>query len=559
MRVAAADAARWEALLGSVDDEANVLGWAQALTRDEGDFFPEGPLKHLHGHGLFDEFIPISEGGRLDSVERLSGLFRVLARRDLSTAVALGPCLLGGLPIWLEGSASTRRRAASILKEGQLLSLALTEEAHGTDLLANEVTAVVAPDGYRLAGTKWAINNATRGAGICVLASSRASGGVAGQGLFFLDRERVPHHTLATLPKFKTVGVRGVDISGLELKGAPVPLEDRVGSETSGFETCLRTLHVTRMGCAAFSLGALDTCLRTTFRFARERVLYGQPVWSMAHPRAVITAAAVDLYVCEALVFAAQRAAHFTPAAVPWLASCVKYWVPGSACDAIADLAVILGARHYLREGPFSIFQKMQRDAALVPLFDGSSVVNLEQLVLALSRRRPSARGQSGMSGRFDIDASLPALDLGAIPALPVEFDETLSQWSDAEDRAASVGGALGEELIRLTRHFAQSWARVIAAAQGLSSADRRTPRAFALAREASVCTAAASCLAVWRFAAPLDAQLYSDPHWVRAALQRLARQPARADGFGVDDTVTEHVQRQGGSAQWFSLWPVAT
>jgi hypothetical protein len=69
----------------------------------------------------------------------------------------------------------------------------------------------------------------------------------------------------------------------------------------------------------------------------------------------------------------------------------VKYYVPTTVEKVMRNLAMVLGARYYLREVHwFGIFQKMLRDNAITPLFDGSTAVNLQTIALHLRQQKRS-------------------------------------------------------------------------------------------------------------------------------------------------------------------------
>src|SRR5205807_7571523 len=121
-------------------------------------------------------------GGKLASIEEAAALQRMISRRDLTTAIALGQSFLGSVAVWLAGSTKQRQRLAQILRGGGLTALALTEEEHGSDLLAAEVSAPP------LSGRKWLINNATRAEALTVFARTDPQGGLTGFSLFLLDK-----------------------------------------------------------------------------------------------------------------------------------------------------------------------------------------------------------------------------------------------------------------------------------------------------------------------------------------------------------------------------------
>src|SRR5580704_15331710 len=80
----------------------------------------------------------------------------------------------------------------------------------------------------------------------------------------------------------------------------------------------------------------------------------------------------------------------------------------------IQNLSVVLGARDYMREEhEFATFQRVLRDAAVVSLVDGSTVVNLHALMLQFRHlaRRLGVRGDQGsrLGQIFDMNTNVPA------------------------------------------------------------------------------------------------------------------------------------------------------
>jgi alkylation response protein AidB-like acyl-CoA dehydrogenase len=396
-------AATLELALGDARDPQNPCGWGQALALDEREAFPQPLVDALVRQGLLQHFVPTSDGGRLGSVTEAAALVRVAARRDLTAAIALGQCFLGSVPVWIAGDPTQRARQAQALGQGRLAALALTEEAHGSDLLAGEVSAI----GGRFRGTKWLINNATKGEVLTVLARTAPSGGLGGFSLFQVDKAALGPQAFQCLPRLATHGIRGADISGITFD-AELPAGARLGSEGAGIDLTLKALQVTRIGCSAFSLGAADTALRLALDFAKERRLYGATVLDIPHARAVLTNAYLDLLICEATAVGALRGLHVVPDQMALASAVVKLFVPTRLEQLVRDVAVVLGARHFLRQGPF---QKVLRDIAVVPLFDGSTAVNLEGIALQLSRLKPAAPPAERLAQRFDPQAALAPFD----------------------------------------------------------------------------------------------------------------------------------------------------
>ncbi|MBL8952374.1 MAG: acyl-CoA dehydrogenase [Myxococcaceae bacterium] len=456
-------AAVLEQALGDAADPNNPFGWHQALALDEREAFPETLAAELARQGLLLHFIPKADGGRLGSITEAALLMRAAARRDLTAAIALGQAFLGSVPVWLRGSAGQRGRQAEALSAGRLAALALTEEAHGSDLLATETRA---RDG-RLTGAKWLINNATRAELVTVLARTNDREGLGALTLVHLDKRVARGFT--PLARLATHGIRGADISGLAFDGAgPV---SHIGNDGSGMALVLEALQVTRIGCAAFSLGAADTALRLALDFAQGRKLYGATAFEIPHVRAVLTTAFLDLLIAEAVAVGAWRGLHTDPGQMSLASAVTKYFVPTRCEQLIRDVAVVFGARHWLRSGPF---QKLMRDASVVSLFDGSTAVNLEGIVLQLSRLKPATGSAARLARRFDTSSALEPFTGNGLELMGPGFDDVLDarlpelEVPDRSQRRTAAAFELAQRAASLYaaesfRHLHPAWAELAA------------------------------------------------------------------------------------------------
>ena len=485
-------------------------GWRDAVEADEREAFPEALVARLQQHHFLSLFVPRAEGGQLDSFVDTAASMRAVARRDLTAAIALGQCFLGSVPVWLDGSSTQRARMAQLLRDGRLTALALTEQAHGSDLMATEVGAA----DNKLTGTKWLINNATRATALSVFARTASEGGLGGFTIFLFDKQTASPGSFSELQKVKTHGIRGADISGLTFANAEAT---PVGKPGSGLELALRALQVTRIGCAAFSLGAADTALRVAMDFARARTLYGAPVWNIAHARWVLTTAFVDLLICEALSYGAWRGLHTAPEQMSLSSAVVKYLVPTRCEQAIRDVGVVLGARHYLRDQqPTAIFQKMVRDAGVVSLFDGSTAVNLDGIGLQLPRLRAGSANADHLAARFNLTAALPAFDGSRLQLMNAGIDDVVQGLPEAIQHLEGEARQLADRVQQ----------QVIADRAALESLDRtslkRSATLFHFAARYATHHAAASCVHFWHHNRAASDSFLTHPAWLVAALHRL-------------------------------------
>jgi alkylation response protein AidB-like acyl-CoA dehydrogenase len=487
------------------------MPFSRAVELDEREEFPEEFAALLREVGAHHYLIPRELGGALESFEENILNLRLIARRDLTTAIAFGQTFLGAIPVWLAGSEAQRQWLARAIRDGALCCLALTEEEHGGDLLACEFQALRAGQGFLLNGRKWLINNGSRAGALTVFARTGDKPGPAAFTLFLVERTAAGP---AAVSKVRTHGIRGADISGVACHDLAVPESSVVGGVGRGYEITLKTLQISRTLCAALSLGAADTALHTALDFALHRQVFGGTVAAIPAARDALANAYADLLICECLASAAGRALHVAVDRMALWSAVVKYLVPTLVDEIIRDTAAVLGARHYLRESHHAgIFQKVMRDHAVVGLFDGSTAVNLH--ILSGQLGALAAKRNAGADARLAVlfDLARPIATRG----FPHETD--MRYTSDGRDEI--VEGLLEAQRHRLPEPIAGLAGILAAELQRIDETVRTTrdlrPNStarFHLARQYCLVHAGAACVLAWLHG--------RKGNWVIAALHRL-------------------------------------
>lgn len=494
----------------------------------------------LHKWKFQDYFIPLDLGGKLVSFEELMALVRAVSRRDLTVSVALGQIFLGAAHVWFGGSSRQKRELASIIKKNGPAAFALTEESHGSDILASEVSATKVLRGYTLSGQKWLINNGTRAKALTVFARTRREGGPRGFSLFLVQKDQLKKGSYIHIPKIRTLGVRGADISGVRFKNCFVRQNALISSEGKGLELTLQTLHVTRTLCAAFSLGAADTALRIVLDFARGRRLYGASVFEIPSVRKVLVDAFLDLLICDCTAIAAIRTLHVSPDQSSIASAVVKYFVPTAAERMISSLSIVLGARYYLREGHWGgMFQKVVRDNALISLFDGSTNVNLNALALQmpqllsngeLRHRICSPEIKFRLEQICNLSQALQKFDSSRLAVSSMGADDVTqglhlllpARGSLHRQRDAMTGN---EEVVRLISLLVEQWKRRAAAIKKVEmkyvGGAALPVEVYDLAKSYCNLYAASTCVHMWIYNRGVGG-FFGDGKWLVLALRRL-------------------------------------
>ncbi|KFF98345.1 oxidoreductase [Streptomyces scabiei] len=521
---------------------------------DDGEEFPDGAVRVLDDAGLPAHYVLTPVGDFSETVR----LLRSVARRDLTVAIAHGKTFLGAAPVWVAGTPEQAARLAARVRAGEPVCWGLTERDHGADLLAGEFAAVADAErgvhggGWRLTGEKWLINNATRSTLACVLARTDPAGGGRGFSLFLVDKRRLPEGAWRNLPKVRTHGIRGADISGFALDGAPVPADALVGEEGEGIPVVLKTLQLTRVACTALSLGAADHALRLARDFVTERELYGRRLADVPHVRRILGRAAAAALTAEAVSVLSARSVHTLPGELSAISALTKAYVPTLTQETLGSLGELLGVRGFLTSPPGCGFAKLERDHRICAIFDGSTVVNraallnqMPRLVRQLNRRRADSEG---LRAAADLTAPLPPFAPDRLALLSVTGCSAVQMLPDTAARVAEGGppeaGPLMARTLAELALLERDSADFVPMTGGLPST------AFGLAERYERAYAAAACLLLWLENPPLrTGRLGTDGLWVRACLTSLLGEDD-SDVFGaLADVVLDTPARE------FTLW----
>ncbi len=552
------DAAALEQALGCPFDPSSAMSLDGGVRADELETVPTAAFEAAWAAGCQEYLVPVGEGGRLSSFEGLLAVVRAMSRRDVAVSVGLGSTFLAATPVWIWGDEAQRRRVAELVLDRRFGTAAVSEAAAGSDLLATRTRAVPVPGagsgsgGFALHGRKWLVGNGRRSAFASVLAASEPS-----FGLFLLDFDALGERGVRRLPKVRTLGLRGHDLSGFELDDVRIAADARIGRPGRGIEQVSGMLQYTRTLVGGMSLGAADTALRIALRHARERLLYGEPALSLAPVRALLARAFADLLAAECTALAAARGLDVAPQRMALWSAVAKYVVPGFCIDVVNASGEVLSARAYLREGVAGgAFQKLARDAAITPVFEGTALVQLEtihsQLVSGARRRGPA---QLPLELLFGFGEPVPHWTPGKPrPSLIYgNSDEVVDLLDDAVERLADQDpelGALARPLLAVRDQAHDSLG-------GLSA--HRTAEAYEAARRHALVHAGACCVHTWLERREVLGNLAADPAWLRVALRRIAGRlglPAEPDR-AAEDRLALLLARLDDEDRAFSLVPL--
>jgi acyl-CoA dehydrogenase len=197
----------------------------------------------------------------------------------MSGASAIHMNIFGPMPVVVFGTAEQQRRMLPPLIAGtERACFAVTEPNTGLDTTRLRTFAERRGDRYVVHGQKVWISTAQVADRVLLLARTTPLEGARkrteGLTLFYtaLDRRRVE---VREIPK---MGRHAVDSNQLFIDGLEVPEEDRIGEEGRGFDYILHGLNPERILVAAEAVGIGHAAIARASQYAKERVVFGQPI-----------------------------------------------------------------------------------------------------------------------------------------------------------------------------------------------------------------------------------------------------------------------------------------
>ncbi|MFC9257062.1 acyl-CoA dehydrogenase [Amycolatopsis thailandensis] len=494
-------AAELDALFGDAWDEKNPVGHTAVLAADERREMLAAGERVLDEYGLNAEFVPVAHGGRLERTDRLAEVLRTVWRRDPCLGLGYGfSSLIASVNVWTTGDEEQCRRTARLLLANRRIAAAFHELAHGNDFAHAECAARPDGGGWLLSGRKEIVTNLRRAEAMVLFARTGAAGS-RGHSQFLVTRDELPAARLRDLPRYHSSGMRGVQLGGVEFDDCPLPGDALIGTPGQGVEMALRSYQITRSVGAAMFAGPLETALRLAIRCSLDRRLYGGKAADLPYVRAAISRAYADLLAIEAFSSVILRALHLAPESMGVYAPAAKYLTARMLLDAFADLRAVLGARSYLRQGQYAMFQKLARDIAPATFAHVSLSAALVTLLPQLPRlaRRSWLSGPAAPPSLFDLGGDLPALSLDRLSAGMPRQDGIIGALAEISGDASPHDS---DPARRFTARYADELRRLRDECATLGPADLAidaSPAAFALADRYTVVLAASSVLAVRR------------------------------------------------------------
>jgi len=281
--------------------------------------------------------------------------------------------ILGLGPIWMSDNEEAKRKAAQLLKNGELFAFGLSERQHGADIYATEMSLSPQPDGSFLAnGEKYYIGNGNAAEMVSTFGKMVGTG----EYVFFVANYRNRKYELV-----KNVVNSQSYVADFRLHDYHVLEADLLSQGDEAWDAALNTVNVGKYNLGWASIGICTHAFYEAMNHAANRRLYGMYVTDFPHVKQMFTDAYTRLV---AMKLFALRAADYMRAASPedrrylLYNPTVKMKVTTQGEEVINLFWDVIAAKGFEAD---TYFEMAARDIRALPKLEGTVHVNIALIV----------------------------------------------------------------------------------------------------------------------------------------------------------------------------------
>jgi alkylation response protein AidB-like acyl-CoA dehydrogenase len=332
---------------------------------DHEDIYPTQAIKALAGLGYASLTLPAIYGGEDASFAHCAAVFEEASYASAAVGISLITILQAQTILQLFASDSLKAAVLPEFRQGLITSYALTEANHGSDIRSLDTKAVRRGDQWILSGRKSFITSGSAAEAYIILAETEQ-----GVSTFFVRREFRGVSTFKG-PNASTFGLRNGPHVDLVLDDVAIPLDHMVGVDGKGVRQAVTTLDFSRTMAAAISLGIARAAFDGALRFAKERIVFDQPVFSLQGIQWYFADMLSEIDAARLLTYEAARALDKHDQ-IARFSSEAKLLASRVATETASRAVQICGAYGVMESAPFG---RYLRDAKAYEIAGGSSEI----------------------------------------------------------------------------------------------------------------------------------------------------------------------------------------
>ncbi len=300
------------------------------------DYIPMDIITEMGELGVFGLTIPEEFGGLGLGKESMCVVSEELSRGYIGVGSLGTRSEIAAELILSCGTQDQKNRLLPKLSSGEILPTAVfTEPNTGSDLASLKTRAVLEGDTYTITGNKTWITHPVRADLMTLLVRTNPDeAGYKGLSMFLAEKPRGSDEEPFPASgmngsEIEVLGYRGMKEYEIGFDGFKVPASALLGSVPGeGFKQLMQTFESARIQTAARAIGVAQSALEYAFKYAQERIQFGQPILDFPRVFDKIVLGAVEIMLARQLTYFAAREKD-----------------RDARCDLEAGMAKLLGAR----------------------------------------------------------------------------------------------------------------------------------------------------------------------------------------------------------------------
>jgi len=272
------------------------------------------------------------------------------------------------------GSEEQKQKWLPKMASGEIVSaIAMTEPGTGSDLQAVAMTAIKKGGDYVLNGQKTFLTNGQTANLICVVVKTDPSESAKGISLIMVETESVEGEGgFSRGRNLEKLGLKAQDTSEIFFDDVLVPSENLLGNvEGKGFVQLMEQLPKERLIIAAGACAAIETALRLTAEYVKERKAFGKRILDFQNTQFRLAERYTEAKLARTFVddcamkLAAGKLDDTTAAMAKW-------WITQKQCEIVDECLQFFGGYGYMMEYPIA---KMYADCRIQKIYGGSNEI----------------------------------------------------------------------------------------------------------------------------------------------------------------------------------------
>ncbi|MDA0687110.1 MAG: acyl-CoA dehydrogenase family protein [Proteobacteria bacterium] len=272
------------------------------------------------------------------------------------------------------GTDEQKQKWLPAMARGELVAgIAMSEPGTGSDLQAVATTAVRDGDDYLINGQKTFITNGMTAELICVVAKTDPGEGAKGISLIMVETEAVEGEGgFKRGRNLEKLGLKAQDTAELFFDDVRVPRSNLLGTtEGKGFVQLMEQLPQERLIIAAGACAAMETALKLTSAYVKERKAFGKRILDFQNTQFKLaecyTEAKIARVFVDDCVLKLEQGKLDTATA-----SMAKWWTTEKQCQIVDTCLQFFGGYGYMMEYPIA---KMYADARVQKIYGGANEI----------------------------------------------------------------------------------------------------------------------------------------------------------------------------------------